>query len=303
MKLKYDGPPSEFRFDCNLRRYAEAVVLVFNPSVEGAFERITAWATASGLADGGGGADGGVGGGDGGAGGGGSGDGDGDGDSAAEICVLVCHYPTAAAAAADDMAEARAADQWGVENGFEAVAAIASEEAVDAAADAGMVLDGDPQGTARVRAALEAHMWPGTGSLDNQHSTDVDSPPPPPRPLSSVYVLRLCEHFLIEVSHALMSIVCMFSMTLLHGLLMKEHPVSGVGGGDGGSGSAIGGSSALGSNDKGGESNGHGGERHGNGNGGAGGREVEVEEEEAAAAATSGGLAGLSEDDGRTVQV
>jgi hypothetical protein len=44
-----------------------------------------------------------------------------------------------------------------VENGYEAVAVIAS----GGAADETLELRGDAQGTRRVRAALEAHMWPG----------------------------------------------------------------------------------------------------------------------------------------------
>ncbi|KAF8058897.1 NAD kinase 3 [Scenedesmus sp. PABB004] len=51
----------------------------------------------------------------------------------------------------------RSAMDWAVERGFEYVEAAPGAPAADAA----LRLDGEPQGAARVRAALEAHAWPG----------------------------------------------------------------------------------------------------------------------------------------------
>ncbi len=50
-----------------------------------------------------------------------------------------------------------AAAAWCLDNGFEYVEAAAGAPAADAA----LCLDGDRQGVARVREALEAHAWPG----------------------------------------------------------------------------------------------------------------------------------------------
>lgn len=123
----------------------EALVLVYDPTIEGALRRVTAYATQPGVFA-----------------------------TPPEIRLLVCMYPDVDAVAADGMSEARRADEWAVENGYEAVAVLAvptttttttsktpEAEAEAAAADASLTLDGDAQGTGRVRAALEAHMWPG----------------------------------------------------------------------------------------------------------------------------------------------
>ena len=111
---------------------AEALVLCFDPTADGAFERATAWAESRFPRDA---------------------------PAGPEIRLLACVYPTAADADARDMRETRDADAWAVDNAFEAVAIIAAPE--DAARDDALRVDGDPHGATRLRAALEAHVWPG----------------------------------------------------------------------------------------------------------------------------------------------
>jgi hypothetical protein len=105
----------------------EAVVAVFDPTKDGSFAKITKWCQAR------------------------------DPSWSPEIRLLVCRYPTKDALDAEASSSADKADDWAVENGYEAVAVIAS----GGAADETLELRGDAQGTRRVRAALEAHMWPG----------------------------------------------------------------------------------------------------------------------------------------------
>ena len=105
----------------------EAVVAVFDPTKDGSFAKITKWCQAR------------------------------DPSWSPEIRLLVCRYPTKDALDAEASSSADKADDWAVENGYEAVAVIAS----GGAADETLELHGDAQGTRRVRAALEAHMWPG----------------------------------------------------------------------------------------------------------------------------------------------
>ena len=105
----------------------EAVVAVFDPTKDGSFAKITKWCQAR------------------------------DPSWSPEIRLLVCRYPTKDAMDAEASSSADKADDWAVENGYEAVAVIAS----GGAADETLELRGDAQGTRRVRAALEAHMWPG----------------------------------------------------------------------------------------------------------------------------------------------
>ena len=111
---------------------AEALVLCFDPTADGAFERATAWAESRFPRDA---------------------------PDGPEIRLIACVYPTAVDADARDMREIRDADAWAVENAFEAVAVIAAPE--DAARDDALRVDGDPHGATRLRAALEAHAWPG----------------------------------------------------------------------------------------------------------------------------------------------
>jgi len=116
---------------------AEALVLCFDPTRDGGFDRVASWAltpTAERVVN------------------------------AAEVRLLACVYPTerdAAEDAANGHAALRRADGWAVERGFEAVAVIASDDSDAREADARLALDGDPHGTTRIRAALEAHVWPG----------------------------------------------------------------------------------------------------------------------------------------------
>ena len=116
---------------------AEALVLCFDPTRDGGFDRVASWAltpTAKRVVN------------------------------AAEVRLLACVYPTerdAAEDAANGHAALRRADGWAVERGFEAVAVIASDDSDAREADARLALDGDPHGTTRIRAALEAHVWPG----------------------------------------------------------------------------------------------------------------------------------------------
>ena len=105
----------------------EAVVAVFDPTKDGSFAKITKWGQAR------------------------------DPSWSPEIRLLVCRYPTKDALDAEASSSADKADDWAVENGYEAVAVIAS----GGAADETLELHGDAQGMRRVRAALEAHMWPG----------------------------------------------------------------------------------------------------------------------------------------------
>ena len=116
---------------------SEALVLCFDPTRDGGFDRVASWAltpTAERVVN------------------------------AAEVRLLACVYPTerdAAEDAANGHAALRRADGWAVERGFEAVAVIASDDSDAREADARLALDGDPHGTTRIRAALEAHVWPG----------------------------------------------------------------------------------------------------------------------------------------------
>ena len=116
---------------------AEALVLCFDPTRDGGFDRVASWAltpTAERVVN------------------------------AAEVRLLACVYPTerdAAEDAANGHAALRRADGGAVERGFEAVAVIASDDSDAREADARLALDGDPHGTTRIRAALEAHVWPG----------------------------------------------------------------------------------------------------------------------------------------------
>ena len=122
----------------------EALVLVCDPTRDGSLDRATAYAEAmdaTATATGG---------------------------APPAICLLVCAYPSAAAAAADGMKAVRKAEDWAGGHGYEAVAAVvpvsASDDAegrTNAAADDALTLDGEPHGVGRVRAALEAHVWPG----------------------------------------------------------------------------------------------------------------------------------------------
>jgi hypothetical protein len=59
---------------------------------------------------------------------------------------------------------------WCVDQGFEYIEAAAGNPAVDAA----LQLDGEPQGVARVLAALQAHMWPGLVQKDWQPRSQPD---------------------------------------------------------------------------------------------------------------------------------
>ena len=118
----------------------EAVVAVFDPTKDGSFAKITKWCQAR------------------------------DPSWSPEIRLLVCRYPTKDALDAEASSSADKADDWAVENGYEAVAVIAS----GGAADETLELRGDAQGTRRVRAALEAHMWPGlTMKRGDEASTSV----------------------------------------------------------------------------------------------------------------------------------
>jgi hypothetical protein len=55
----------------------------------------------------------------------------------------------------------------------------------------------------------ERHAQRGRGVIENKHSADVDSPPPPPRICMSI------QAFTLKISRAPMSVDCLFSMTLL----------------------------------------------------------------------------------------
>ena len=105
----------------------EAVVAVFDPTRDGSFAKVTGWCQAR------------------------------DDSWSPEIRLLVCRYPTKGAMDAESASSADAADDWAVENGYEAVAVIASGGDDDEALE----LRGDEQGMRRVRAAIEAHAWPG----------------------------------------------------------------------------------------------------------------------------------------------
>ena len=105
----------------------EAVVAVFDPTRDGSFAKVTGWCEAREYS------------------------------WSPEIRLLVCRYPTKGAMDAESASSADAADDWAVENGYEAVAVIASGGDDDEALE----LRGDEQGMRRVRAAIEAHAWPG----------------------------------------------------------------------------------------------------------------------------------------------
>ena len=74
----------------------EAVVAVFDPTRDGSFARVTGWCEAR------------------------------DDSWSPEIRLLVCRYPTKGAMDAESASSADAADDWAVDNGYEAVAVIAS---------------------------------------------------------------------------------------------------------------------------------------------------------------------------------
>jgi hypothetical protein len=122
----------------------QALVLVFDASDEGSFSSVRSWADTR------------------------------DTDSI-EVKLLVANKvdtlqqqsPTASstdAAAACRTQWLQESMSWCVDEGFEYVEAAAGKPAVDAA----LQLDGEQQGVARVRAALEAHMWPGLVQKDWQ---------------------------------------------------------------------------------------------------------------------------------------
>ena len=99
----------------------EAVVAVFDPTRDGSFARVTGWCEAR------------------------------DDSWSPEIRLLVCRYPTKGAMDAESASSSDAADDWAVDNGYEAVAVIASGGDDDDALE----LRGDEQGMRRVRAAIE----------------------------------------------------------------------------------------------------------------------------------------------------
>jgi hypothetical protein len=124
----------------------QALVLVFDASREASFTSVRSWADARDT-------------------------------GSIEVKLLVANKvdtlqqqsPTASSTAAGAAAACRTqwlqdAMSWCVDEGFEYIEAAAGKPAVDAA----LQLDGEPQGVARVLAALQAHMWPGLVQKDWQ---------------------------------------------------------------------------------------------------------------------------------------
>ena len=118
----------------------EAVVAVFDPTRDGSFAKVTGWCEAREYS------------------------------WSPEIRLLVCRYPTKGAMDAESASSADGADDWAVENGYEAVAVIASGGDDDEALE----LRGDEQDEAGARGDRGARVAGARHEAGRGPDRDVD---------------------------------------------------------------------------------------------------------------------------------